>query len=130
MSIVTATEKAAELATNSPHDRDKIDMASGTAREAHIDPSLHDAISPGLAQDVISDHVASDTSVDERNQVYATPLQVATRNGNLTVVKMLLGAGADPNARDDLGRTPLHEAVLRNSEELVRTLLEAGADSE
>lgn len=118
------------MATTSLHDRDKIGMAFGTAREAHIDLNLHDALSPGLAQGVISDHVASGASVDEHNQVYATPLQVATRNGNLTVVKMLLGAGADPNARDDLGRTPLYEAVLRNNEALVHTLLEAGANPE
>ena len=43
------------------------------------------------------------------------------------MVKMQLGAGDDPNARDDLSRMPLHEAVLRNNEALVHTLLVAGA---
>ena len=44
------------------------------------------------------------------------------------MVKTLLGAGADPNARDEFGSTPLHEAVLHGNEVLVHTLLEAGSN--
>ena len=44
-------------------------------------------------------------------------------------VRLLLGAGADPNARDHKGRTPLHMVARdRDDPEIVKALLEAGAD--
>ncbi len=45
------------------------------------------------------------------------------------VVKALLDAGADPNARDDAGMTPLHFVLNRDSApDLVRVLLKVGGD--
>jgi len=43
-------------------------------------------------------------------------------------VRVLLGAGADPNARSGRGWAALHDAAARASVEVVRLLLEAGAD--
>ena len=43
-------------------------------------------------------------------------------------VQALLNAGADPNACTDDGRTPLHCTVESNTREAVQALLEAGAD--
>jgi cytohesin len=62
----------------------------------------------------------------------ATPLHYGARHGG--VVKTLIAAGADPNARDDGGRTPVMAAhSYPHIRELtgaggLRALLEAGAD--
>ncbi len=42
----------------------------------------------------------------------ATALHYATSAGNLESVKLLIAAGADPNATDDKGQTPLHIAIV------------------
>lgn len=58
-------------------------------------------------------------------------LHIATRNGNIEIVRLLLEqARANPNATDDKGGTPLLAACdSSNIEvEVVRLLLEAGAD--
>lgn len=45
-------------------------------------------------------------------------------------VRVLLGAGADPNARGAWERTPLHEAVWMNRDACCAVLIAAGADTE
>jgi len=42
----------------------------------------------------------------------ATPLHMACKHGNKDVVKALLDAGADPNARANLMMTPTHLMVF------------------
>ena len=42
-------------------------------------------------------------------------------------IKALIAAGADVNARGDLGNTPLHCAVVQGHIETVKLLLENGA---
>merc|ERR1712167_106742 len=54
-----------------------------------------------------------------------TPLFMAAGDNRVEVVKLLLAAGADPNARCWLGRTPLH--WVWDSPEVVEVLLAAGA---
>jgi ankyrin repeat protein len=44
------------------------------------------------------------------------------------VARILLEAGADPNARDVYGRTPLHYAVFHDNPRIVSLLLRYGAD--
>ena len=53
--------------------------------------------------------------------------RAAWRNG-LKSVKVLLGAGADPNVVDREGKTPLHKAAGSGPAEMVLALIEAGAD--
>lgn len=60
-----------------------------------------------------------------QNKHGKTPLHVAAYNGHETVVKELLNAGADVNARDAAQITPLHMA---RSVEVVAELLNRGAD--
>jgi ankyrin repeat protein len=45
----------------------------------------------------------------------------------LQIVKMLLEAGADPNARQERGFVPLHDAAANGSIPLVELLLKHGA---
>ena len=57
-----------------------------------------------------------------------TPLHVASRTGQSTVVRALLDAGADPHAATSSGATPLHLAAQAGSAEAVAALLDHGAD--
>ena len=49
-------------------------------------------------------------------------------SASLTVVKILIKAGADPNIRDSRKRTPLHRAAQYGSAEAVKFLLKNGAN--
>ena len=50
-------------------------------------------------------------------------------NNYPAIISVLLEAGADPIARDELGETPLHEAAQSNGNpDVITVLLEAGAD--
>lgn len=55
-----------------------------------------------------------------------TPLQVAATKGYQDVVKLLLAAGADVNAKD--GSRPLHLAACKGHVEVAKLLLAAGAN--
>jgi len=55
-------------------------------------------------------------------------LLVAARNGDLIKVQTALENGANPNAKDNIGRTPLHEAAQEGHVEIVKLLLEHGAN--
>jgi ankyrin repeat protein len=45
------------------------------------------------------------------------------------MVKVLSGAGADPNRRDNEGKSPLHEAAHLGHADTARGLLKAGAET-
>lgn len=66
-----------------------------------------------------------------------TALMAAVRHGHVSTVKILLSAGANPNAEDAIGRTVLdwlNDAKNRNAKQRIRRLIEnsvgfdAGAD--
>ena len=56
------------------------------------------------------------------------PLHWSARNGHLEVVRALIKAGADVNAKDNDGWTPLHYSAWNGHLEVARALIEAGAD--
>jgi hypothetical protein len=58
------------------------------------------------------------------------PLHIAARSSSISVVKMLLEKGPDPNALDVLGNNPLHAACNRNEQdiEVCRVLIDSGCD--
>lgn len=56
-------------------------------------------------------------------------LHKVCHNGYTEIVKILLSAGVDVNAKDGMfGYTPLHEACYGGHQEIVKILLSAGAD--
>ena len=70
--------------------------------------------------------------VMERSPAGETPLHTAAISGKPAIVKMLLDAGADPNARtmgkEYLKMTPAHWMVFGNKREALKILIDAGAD--
>jgi ankyrin repeat protein len=65
--------------------------------------------------------------IDKRNEQGETKLYRAAREGNVSAVKKLLRAGADPDIADSHGLTPLHQAAYWGEGEIVSLLLKAGA---
>ena len=57
-----------------------------------------------------------------------TRLRAAASRGELEAVEGLIGAGADPNARNWGGNTALHFAAAKDSVQVIEVLLAAGAD--
>jgi ankyrin repeat protein len=67
----------------------------------------------------------------DKRKPYATALHWAARDGHIEVVKTLLAAGADVNARDFYKETPLYYAIdgkSTNSLEITKLLIDKGAD--
>ena len=58
----------------------------------------------------------------------ATPLHFAACGGHIHIMRLLIRAGADVNARDALGVTPLIAAVSSPYLEALRLLVASGAD--
>jgi len=62
-----------------------------------------------------------------RNAQKVTALHGAVARRDVDIVKMLLDAGADPNARQERGFAPLHDAAANGHAALVELLLKHGA---
>lgn len=57
-----------------------------------------------------------------------TSLHLAAWNGNADMVNLLLGQGADINAKNNEGRTPLFDAAWNGKTDVVKLLCDRGAD--
>ena len=66
--------------------------------------------------------------VQERYARGDTALHHATRNGDLEIVKLLIGSGADVNGTSDHGHFPLYCAAGHGHVETTQYLVEHGAD--
>jgi ankyrin repeat protein len=102
--------------------------AEGPNRET----ALHEAASKGL-----NDILRTLLTIDGKDYLdtfdvilYYTPLHYAAQDGREETVRILLEAGANPNANDEahIGKTPLESAIEARSLPIVNLLLEAGAD--
>jgi ankyrin repeat protein len=70
----------------------------------------------------------ADVNVAARNFMKVQPLHAAVASGNVDVVRAVLAARPDVNARQQVGYTPLMGAASGGNVEMVTLLLEAGAD--
>lgn len=73
------------------------------------------------------DDVPREIRLDTRASDGDTPLHVFAWRKDEAVARLLIAAGADPNAIGDMGETPLHVAVRQGMPELADALLAAGA---
>ena len=62
------------------------------------------------------------------NREGATPLWLASVNGDAAIIAALLTAGADPNETLPLGRSPLMVASRTGNVEAMKVLIDRGAD--
>lgn len=95
---------------------------------APSDHPIHDAARLGTGATVNALLKAQPGARDLRTDHGSTPLHLAATNPDLSAIKALLAAGADPNARDSEGLTPLHMAAYTQKAGSARLLLEYGAD--
>jgi uncharacterized protein len=70
--------------------------------------------------------VANDANPNQTDEDQRTALHYAAMNGNLTIIAILIKAGAKLDIRDKLGDTALHLAADRNQVEAAKLLLDVG----
>ena len=92
------------------------------------DQAIHDAARIGNGKQVQAILKENPAARDVRTELGSTPLHLAATNPDLSALKALITAGADPNARDKEGATPLHMAAYTQNAKHTQLLLEAGAD--
>jgi ankyrin repeat protein len=116
---------------SSPANRQRLAILAAVALSstaaAGIDLRLINAVRHG---DVAALRVLLNQRVDPRTRQKdgSTALHWAAYRDDLESADLLIRAGADVNAANDLGATPLWPAVQNGNAALVRQLLDAGAD--
>jgi ankyrin repeat protein len=73
-------------------------------------------------------HNNAPVDIRSNNQMANTSLHAALAGRRADVVKMLVAAGADVNARQHGGWVPLHSAAANGEREIVDLLIARGAD--
>ena len=81
---------------------------------------------------LISSHVFAAVNAVKATNLDPKSLQllIAAQDGDLEVVKRLIGEKANIETKDDYGRTALHVAAENEQAEVATFLVEAGADLE
>lgn len=70
----------------------------------------------------------ADVKAAAKNALKVQALHAAVAGRNLEIVKVVLEAGADPNAQQQAGFRPIHEAGTNANRPLAELLLKQGAD--
>ncbi len=65
--------------------------------------------------------------LDTHDEDGLTPLHVAARAGHVSILELLVAAGADKDALDKSGGSPLHWAVATAHDSCAMRLIDAGA---
>ena len=90
---------------------------------------LHAAAAGGL--DAVVKELLARGAVATADDYWGTPLHFAAKRGHASTMKLLLQAGAEPNAHaQDHAFTPLHGAVIERHLDAIRVLIAAKADLE
>ena len=93
------------------------------------DISMYDAAEVGNI-DAVKQHLAAGTDVNARDKDGWTPLHPASYEGHQEIVELLIGKGADVNAKVEFGPlqgiTPLDSANNRGRTEIVSLLRKHG----
>ena len=70
----------------------------------------------------------ANVSLAANNPMHVAPIHAATAGRHFGILKLLVEAGANVNARQQQGFTPLHAAAQHGDEPALRLLLQHGAD--
>jgi ankyrin repeat protein len=81
---------------------------------------------PEAAQELM--RAGADVNAVANNSMKVAVVNSAAASGRADVVKLVLRAGADANARQQMGYTALHAAAAHDNVEMAQALLDAGAD--
>jgi outer membrane protein assembly factor BamB len=111
--------------------------AQPALQETSLNARLLHAVGRGDAA-AVADLLSKGADVNAESDRGTTPLYIASEQGYVDVVRILLERGADPDTKDlELGRTPLRHAMISGNAqvkaaraEILRMLLEKGAGSE
>jgi ankyrin repeat protein len=75
----------------------------------------------------VSDFIREKSDLlNKTDEIGDTPLHKAAWYGGTDIVRKLIKAGANPNAKSKNNWTPLHYAAVRGKKEVVRVLIEKG----
>ena len=90
--------------------------------------SIHKASEEGNIE-VVKQHLAAGTDVNEGDEDGDTPLIYALEEGHKEVARLLITKGADVNTKRDFAKTsPLHFAAIYDLKEIATLLIAKGAN--
>ena len=98
---------------------------SAAARAEEIPMRLVEAATRGDAG-VVAKLISAGAPLEERGPGGRTALLVATRANHVEVARLLIEAGADANAKDDIRDTPFLYAGAEGRNEILRMILATG----
>lgn len=109
-----------------------LSVADSPNRESFFNKSLllHQAVFSG-SEDLVNYlvkewHAEIKDHLETKDANGCTPLHLAAISSNSKMAQLLIQAGSDVNAVDNLGSTPLHAAALAKSRAVIGTLLASG----